>query len=136
MHEPTTLWSLALASSVAKQTTAIAMTLASATTAVAGLAVQDWVAITGGFTTLGLALLSLYQKFREEKRKQDAADDAAMANSQRVRIDLLTERLEAARASEKAAKEESQEWSRLYHALRDIPEDTTTGDSRPTGKST
>lgn len=97
--------------------TGVATVLASVGTAMAGLARQDWVVISGALTTLGLASLSLYQKFREEKRKQDAADLALYATSQKAKIEALDFEVSALKEQLCITQSEAQRWLRLYQEI-------------------
>lgn len=89
-----------------------------ALSALASFTTQDFVTLAGALTTVGLAALNLYQRFREEKRKQDSADMALHASSLRARIEALEG--ERIRLSEELEMQtaEAQRWLKLYRATQ------------------
>lgn len=80
------------------------LAISSVTTVFASISQVDWLATTGVVTTCGLAAISLYQKFREEKRRQDSADRAEDARLMRAEIEAL--------------KEARARWKALYDDLK------------------
>ncbi len=95
---------------------AVGLLIASAATTAATLGQQDWIAISGTLTVLGLAGINLYQKFREKKREQDAADLALQASSCQARISTLEERNVDLSRQVASIKSEAVGWQRLYEA--------------------
>lgn len=89
---------------------------------------QDAVAWIGILTTAGLACLNLYQKIREEKRKQDAADIALMATSDRAKAAQLSTENSHLRDQLTLMEAEVQRCLQLYQSIR--PEIEPTGESR------
>ena len=100
----------------AEKIIAVGLLVASAATTAATLGQQDWIAISGTLTVMGLAGINLYQKFREKKREQDAADLALLANSSQARIALLEERNTDLTSKVAYIKSEAEGWQRLYEA--------------------
>jgi hypothetical protein len=66
-----------------------------ATQAVAFITSQDIVAWAGVLSSVGLGLISLYGRAREERRKQDALDEASEKDSLSAKVDDLEARLKA-----------------------------------------
>ena len=100
----------------AEKILAVGLLIASAATAAATLGQQDWIAISGTLTVLGLAGINLYQKFREKKREQDAADLALQATSSQARIITLEERNDDLTRQIASIKSEAVGWQKLYEA--------------------
>lgn len=88
------------------------VTAAAAT--VASWSTQDFVTLAGAITTMGLAGINLYQRFREEKRKQDGADLALYSTSQQARLDAYASEIKTLREQLDIMTKEAARWLRMY----------------------
>ena len=79
---------------------------------------QDAVAWIGILTTAGLAGLNLYQKVREEKRKQDAADLALTAQSDRAKVAQLAGDVSHLTEQLQLMTTEANRWLKMYRSVK------------------
>lgn len=104
---------------IAEKIIAVGLLAASVGTAAATIGQQDWIAIAGGITVIGLACINLYQKYRERKTALDAADLALQATSSKARIATLEERNDDLTRQIASIKSEADGWQKLYEAHMD-----------------
>ena len=103
---------LALASAI------LASSVATVIAVAANLTQQDAIVWSGVITTTGLAALNLYQKARETKRAQDAADLALTAQSDRARAAQLTIERQNLESRLKLAEAEADRWLKMYQSTK------------------
>lgn len=77
---------------ISEKNAVIGVIVSSVTTGLAQVSQIDWLAACGVVTTCGLAFISLYQKFREEKRRQDSADKTEEIRLLQREIEVLKEK--------------------------------------------
>lgn len=92
---------------------------------------QDVVVWTGALSSAGLAGISLYQKVRETKRKEDAADLALTAESDRAKLAVMIEEIAHLRDQLQLTQNEAQRWLSLYQSAI---QDQTHGQTPMTGQ--
>lgn len=88
--------------------------LAAAGAGFATVTQQDAIAWIGIFSTAGLACLNLYQKIREERRKQLAEDLKLTASSDRAKAAQLSTENQHLRDQVKILETEAKRWLTLY----------------------
>src|SRR5271166_6185231 len=100
------------------QATGLAATTTFIGTLVASVAPNDFVLWSGGLATLGLGAIAIYQKWRDTRRQADIDDQKALGDSWKNRYDQARQEAEKWRSSAQESQAASQEWQRLYKAVR------------------
>lgn len=89
-------------------------TILAATNSLGTITQQDAIAWIGIFSTAGLACLNLYQKIREERRKQLAADLQLTASSDRAKAAQLSTENQHLRDQVTILEAEAKRWLNMY----------------------
>lgn len=92
---------------------------------------QDVAAWAAALSTAGLAGISFYQKIRETKRREDAADLALTAESDRAKVAVMADEIAHLRDQLQLTQTEAQRWLALYQS---VAENRNHGEGQKTGQ--